>query len=174
LYGAGAVAAAAALAIFLWRQPSTDKKDAPWLEAVPQRSVTALEPALAAAGVVPQDDSYAKALADGEQFFKRGKYRQAIKEFKRAVQLYPEAVPPLLALGDAYLEADEPRNALGPLEKAAHLDARSGRAQLLLGTAYQSLGRKPEAVKAYQQYLELEPSGDFTGDVRTILSNLSR
>jgi CheY-like chemotaxis protein len=173
-YGAGAMAAAAALSIFLWRQPSTDKKDAPWLEAAPQRSVTALEPALAAAGVVPQDDSYAKALADGEQFFKRGKYRQAIKEFKRAVQLFPEAVPSLLALGDAYLEADEPRNALGPLEKAAHLDASSGRAQLLLGTAYQSLGRKPEAVKAYQQYLELEPSGDFTGDVRTILSNLSR
>ena len=58
--------------------------------------------------------------------------------------------------------------------RAADLDPRSGRAQLLLGTAYQSLGHAREAVKAYKRYLELEPRGEFAGDVRAIVANLSR
>jgi hypothetical protein len=175
-YGAGAVVVAGGLAIFLWPQPVTDKKDAPWLEAAPARKAPEPAPAVAAASIVPQPspDDYARALGEGEQLLRRGKHRQAIKEFKRAVQLNPGAVPAMLALGDAYLVADEPRNALRPLEKAAQLETRSGRAQLLLGTTYQSLGRNPDAVKAYQHYLELEPNGDFARDVRTILANLQR
>jgi hypothetical protein len=45
---------------------------------------------------------------------------------------------------------------------------------LLLGTAFQSLGRPREAVAAYKRYLELEPNGEFAGDVRAIVANLSR
>jgi CheY-like chemotaxis protein/predicted negative regulator of RcsB-dependent stress response len=176
-YAAGGVLAAGALAWFARPQPATDKKDAPWLEAV--AAPTPAEPRkteVAATSVVapPQENAYAKALREGDQLVKRGKYRPAIREFKRATQLNPEALPALLALGDAYLEADEPRSAMKPLEKAARLDARNGRAQLLLGTAYQSLGRNAEAVKAYQLYLQLDPGGDFAHDVRTILANLQR
>jgi Flp pilus assembly protein TadD len=132
-------------------------------------------PSVADASVIapaPESDGYAKALEEGEKLLKRGRYRQAVSEFKRAVKLNPESVPALLALGDAYLEADAPRNAVKPLETAARLDPRGGRAQLLLGTAYQSLGKNAEAVKAYQRYLEVEPSGEFARDVRSILANL--
>jgi Tfp pilus assembly protein PilF len=85
----------------------------------------------------------------------------------------PQAVPALLALGDAYLEADKPRSALQPLESAARLDGQSGRAQLLLGTAYQSLGKNAQARAAFRRYLELEPQGEFARDVRLILANLA-
>jgi CheY-like chemotaxis protein len=131
--------------------------------------------AVASASLVPppETDGYAKALDTGEKLLKRGRYRQAVTEFKLAVQHNPESVPALLALGDAFLEADAPRNALKPLQKAAALDPRSGRAQLLLGTAWQSLGKNPDAVKAYQRYLALEPSGEFSRDVRSILANLA-
>ena len=216
-----AAAAVAVVALFLFlRQPSTDKKDAPWLDAqtkpaAPPAAAQASAPAMApptpapppalaeqkpgpaeptkpvetalsakpspsvvsTASLVPDlaaTDDYAKLLASGEALLKRGKYKAAVSEFKRAVGLNPESVPALLALGDAFLEADAPRNAVKPLEKAAKLDARSGRAQLLLGTAFQSLGKNPEAVKAYQRYLELESSGEFAHDVRSILANLQR
>lgn len=119
-------------------------------------------------------DDYARALETGEKLLKRGKYKLAVTEFKRAVQLNPESVPALLALGDAFLESDSPRNAVKPLEKAAKLDVRSGRAQLLLGTAFQGLGKNGDAVTAYQRYLELDPSGEFARDVRSILANLQR
>ncbi|MCA1829799.1 MAG: hypothetical protein LC689_23015, partial [Myxococcales bacterium] len=60
-----------------------------------------------------------------------------------------------------------------PLEAAVKLDAESGRAHLLLGTAYQSLGKNKAAARAYQRYIELEPSGEFVKDVRLILANLA-
>ena len=123
-------------------------------------------------GIKAGADAYAKALEGGEKLLKRGKYRKAVAELKRAVQVNPESVPALLALADAYLEADQPRSALEPLETASRLDANNGRAPLLLGTAYQSLGRNAEAVKAYQHYLELDPGGEYANDVRSILANL--
>ena len=124
--------------------------------------------------VPPDAAAYGKALDQGESLLSRGKYRAAVAEFKLAARLRPESVPALLALADAYLEADMPKSALQPLEGAARLDAKSSRAQLLLGTAYQSLGRNADAVKAYGRYLELEPEGKFARDVKVILANLKR
>lgn len=188
------VAAVAAGGLWLWRQPKTDKKDSPWLvarkEAPPpapaptppalvKPAVAVVEPppappqVTAATLAPPADDVYAKALADGDELIKKGKYKAAVSQFQHAVRAKPQSVPALLALGDAYLEADKPRSAVQPLETAAKLDAQSARAQLLLGTAYQSLGKNPQAVKAYRRYIELEPSGEFVKDVRLILANLS-
>jgi Flp pilus assembly protein TadD len=86
----------------------------------------------------------------------------------------PQAVPVLVALGDAWLEADKPRSAVEPLEAAARLDSNSARAQLLLGTAWHSLGRKADAIKAYRRFLELDPGSEYAKDVRAILANLGR
>ena len=90
------------------------------------------------------------------------------------MQINGKSVPALLALGDALLEADDARSALAPLQQAAALEPRSARAQLLLGTAYQSVGRKADALRAYRRYLDLDPQGEFAGDVRAILTNLAR
>jgi tetratricopeptide (TPR) repeat protein len=203
LYAAGAAILLVG-AWFLRPQPRTDKKDAPWLErsvpaarpavaveraappaekggeppkaAEPQKTDDSRKAALPAevGGTPASDQLYAKALEQGEAQLRRGKYRSAISHFQRAVKEKPQAVPALLALGDAFLEADKPRSALPPLELAARLDGQSGRAQLLLGTAYQSLGRNGQALKAYRRYLELEPQGEFSRDVRLILANLSQ
>ena len=200
-WGWAAALGAAALvgAILLLRQPGTDKKDAPWLEptavervAAPssarEEPARAKEPAAApppsappasaaapppAAAGPASEQLYRKALELGERQLRSGKYQEAIGHFRRAVKERPEAVPALLALGDAYLEADKPRSAVPPLEAAARLDGRSGRAQLLLGTAWQSLGKNGQALKAYRRYLELEPEGEFSRDVRLILANLA-
>jgi DNA-binding response OmpR family regulator len=198
---AGAAAAAVGVVWFERLRPPTDKRDARppvvekaalAVEHLPQPAAApgpkepfvladkAAQPAATAgltSGVAPSGvktgaDAYAKALEEGEKLLKRGKYRKAVAELKRAVQVNPESVPALLALADAYLEADQPRSALEPLETASRLDANNGRAPLLLGTAYQSLGRNAEAVKAYQHYLELDPGGEYANDVRSILANL--
>jgi tetratricopeptide (TPR) repeat protein len=203
LYAAGAAILLVG-AWFLRPQPRTDTKDAPWLErfapaaqpvvaveraappgekggeppkkAEPQTAVDSQRPVPPAeASATPASDQlYAKALEQGDEQLRRGKYRAAISHFQRAVKEKPQSVPALLALGDAFLEADKPRSALRPLESAARLDGQNGRAQLLLGTAYQSLGKNPQALKAYRRYLELEPEGEFARDVRLILANLSQ
>src|SRR6266436_4479326 len=79
----------------------------------------------------------------------------AAGEYRKALAIQPDAVPVLVSLGDACLEADQPRSALEPLERAARLDPASARAQLLLGTTYHSIGKIGEAVRAYRRYLEL-------------------
>jgi len=119
-------------------------------------------------------DEYSRAFQEGESLLKRGRYRAAAQELRKAVQINGKSVPALLALGDALLEADDARSALAPLQQAAALEPRSARAQLLLGTAYQSVGRKADALRAYRRYLDLDPQGEFAGDVRAILTNLAR
>jgi DNA-binding response OmpR family regulator len=132
------------------------------------------EPPPAEAPAVPNPEEYARALSNGEALLKKGKYRAAVAELRKATTLQPESVPALLALGDAYLEADLPANAVKPLQQAAQLDGKSARAQLLLGTAYQGLGKPRDAVKAYKRYLELEPKGEFAKDVQAIVTTLSK
>ena len=111
-------------------------------------------------------------MARGNDLFRQGKYGAAAAEYRKALAARPQSAPILVALGDAYLESDRPRNAVEPLESAARLDPGSARAQLLLGTAYHSLGRKTDASKAYRRFLELEPSSEFAKDVKLILAHL--
>ena len=186
-----ALIALAAAAIFL-RQPSRPPPTPPAAEPPPAPSAVAAQgpteppppanvpaepPAPVPANKVsPAADpgDYARALSSGEALLKRGKYRAAVAEFRKAVDLRPDSVPALLALGDAYLEGDQLHNAVKPLRQASQLDPKSARAQLLLGTVFQGLGREKEAVLAYKRYLELEPHGEFAGDVRAIVTNLSK
>ena len=159
------------LAWTLRPQPRTQRRDSPWLEprnvARPTTSASAAAPAVAAG-----PPGYAEAVARANDLFRQGSYKGAAGEFRRALALRPDSVPVLISLGDAYLEADQPRSAVEPLQSAARLDPKSARAQLLLGTTYHSLGRLGEAEKAYRRYLELEPAGDFAKDVKVILANL--
>jgi CheY-like chemotaxis protein len=159
-------------------QPHTERKDAPWLDmkapaATPQPRAAALStPPAVAPSVPPEAAGYGEAMARGSDLFRQGKYRAAAAEYGKAVGIRPEAVPALIALGDAWLEADRPRSALEPLDAAARLDPKAARAHLLLGTAYQSLGKKGEAAKAYRRFLDLEPASEYAKDVRVILANL--
>jgi tetratricopeptide (TPR) repeat protein len=159
-------AAALALAWTLRPQPRTERRDSPWLQAKNAAASTA------SAGMATGPAGHLDAVGRANDLFRQGKYRAAADEYKKALALQPDAVPVLVSLGDAYLEADQPRNALEPLESAARLEPKSGRAQLLLGTTYHSLGRVGDAVKAYRRYLELEPSSEFANDVKVILANL--
>jgi len=156
-------AAALGIAWTLRPQPHTERRDSPWLESAARGSVE---------GAAEGPQGFADAVARGNEFFGQGKYREAAGEYRKALAIRPDAVPVLVSLGDAWLEADQPRSALEPLEAAARLDPTRARAQLLLGTTYHSIGKIGEAAKAYRRYLELEPSGEFASDVKVILANL--
>ena len=161
---AAALAAALTLGWVLRPQPHTDRTGSPWLEA-DDHSATEQT----AASFPP---GYAEAVTRGNDAFHQGKFAAAVAEYRQALALRPQAVPVLLALGEAYLESDRPKNALEPLQTAARLDPTSARAQLLLGTTYHSLGRTADAARAYRRFLELEPESQFAKDVKVILANL--
>jgi len=162
---------ALALAWVLRPQPRTERRDARWLETKGLEAPSGAE--VTTAGIAPGPTGYAEAVGRGNDLFRQGKYGAAAGEYRKALSIRRDAVPVLVSLGDAHLESDQPRSALEPLERAARLDPKSARAQLLLGTTYHSLGRIGDAVKAYRRYLELEPTSEFAKDVQVILANLA-
>jgi CheY-like chemotaxis protein len=155
-------AAAVMLGWVLRPQPRTERQDSPWLA----------DTAPFAAGPGESVAGYTDAVGRGNDLFRQGKYAAAAAEYRKALAVRPQSAPVLVALGDACLQSDRPRSAVEPLESAARLDPGSARAQLLLGTAYHSLGRKADASKAYRRFLQLEPSSEFAKDVKVILAHL--
>ncbi|HEY2030056.1 MAG TPA: DUF4388 domain-containing protein, partial [Myxococcales bacterium] len=104
------------------------------------------------------------ATERGEELLDRGQYREAIAELKLGVSRNPQSAAAYVALGNAYLEADQPGLAVDPLQTAVKLEDSNPRAHLLLGTALQSLGKNHDAAKAYRRYLELDPGGEYAHD----------
>jgi len=43
---------------------------------------------------------------------------------------------------------------------------------VLLGAVYQSAGRSGDAIKAYERYLKLAPSGKFARELKSVVSGL--
>jgi DNA-binding response OmpR family regulator len=174
----GAALVAIALAWAFRPRPGTDRAAAgerPLAAPTPPRTAgSEAQPPDGGTSFQPAADEYQRSLASGMSLVQRRRYKAAAAEFLRAVALNPESVPALLALGDAFLQADQASEALKPLETAARLDPRSGRAQFLLGNAYQGVSRNSDAARAYGRYLQLEPSGEFADEARSILRELQR
>ena len=117
-------------------------------------------------------DTYRKALRRGQQLYNRGNVRGAVEEYKKALEAWPNSDTVLLAIGAAYYELDDNAQAVGFLDRAINLNPRNARAYLTLGTIYQTQGKKPQAIDAYQKYLTYDPNGKFAADVRNILATL--
>jgi CheY-like chemotaxis protein len=154
------------LCAWLLRPPSRPSA-APW--TTPKAQEPLIPVALPAHREAAPEDP---AIHRGEELLDRGQYREAIAELKLAVSRNPDSAAAYLALGNAYLEADQAALAVEPLQNAVKLEGSNARAHLLLGTAWQSIGKNQDAAKAYRRYLELDPGGEYAHDVRLILENL--
>jgi len=78
----------------------------------------------------------------------------------------------LLALGNAYYELDDNAKAIDFLNRATSQNPRMAPAYLTLGTIYQNMGQKQKAIAAYEKYLQNDPNGKFSTDVKNILATL--
>jgi serine/threonine-protein kinase len=86
-----------------------------------------------------------------------GDINQAIAERKLAVSIEPRS--PLLntALGEAYYQAREFKESIGPNQTALSIDSHYADAVINIGRAYEQLGKYPEALHAYQSILAFAP-----------------
>jgi len=119
-------------------------------------------------------DEYAKHLRTAEALAKRGDYGKSVRAYKAALAVDKDAVAAHLGLGNAYYELDSLDAAIFHLERARSLAPRDAAVYVHLGAAYQSASRTPDAITAYQRYLELAPNGPFARDVRGIVKGLTR
>ena len=86
-----------------------------------------------------------------------GDLGQAIAERKLAVSIEPRS--PLLntALGEAYYQARQFKDSIGPNQKALSFDPNYAVAVINLGRAYEQQGMYPLALHAYQSILSFAP-----------------
>ena len=81
-----------------------------------------------------------------------------VEHFREGVALHPDSPEAHERLGSALLfAADRPGEALAPLGEAARLAPEDAGLRLLLGIAFNALGRHREAVAAFDEALRLDP-----------------
>lgn len=93
---------------------------------------------------------------------KNGKSDQAILALKKAVELFPDYVDALEALGIEYVKTGHYDDAIPLLLRAVQINKRGPRVMYGLGVAYLKLHRLPEAVEWLEKSAQIEPGNANT------------
>ncbi|MBX3634163.1 MAG: tetratricopeptide repeat protein [Rubrivivax sp.] len=97
-------------------------------------------------------------LAWGRHLVASGQFQRAEQSLVKARDLAPNALPPLLELGDLYLRSPAKRaDAVRSFGAAVKLQPGNARAQYGLGVASAAAGRRDEALAALARAAELAP-----------------
>ena len=108
-----------------------------------------------------------------ELFFDRKDYKDAIPPLEKAIAADPQQWQSHWLLATAYLHRGEYESA----RKEAELAIRNGKgaatdAELVLGDALADLGRLPEAVTAYQTFLQYNPQSPLAAAIHGKIASL--
>jgi hypothetical protein len=77
-------------------------------------------------------------------------------------------------LAHALLNRNRRRESLAAAERAIKLNPKWADAYVVIGGIHQDAGEMSDARRAYQRYLELEPHGEFAGELRAIVDRLGK
>ena len=106
----------------------------------------------------PRDPAKARALvARGQSAVLSGRWTQAEKDFRGAVDADPDNAEALAGLAEAEFENARYQSALKNARAAVRRSPRVLKPHVVLGMTALKLGRYEEAVKAYEKALSLDP-----------------
>src|SRR5690606_9541746 len=97
-----------------------------------------------------------------------GRETLATEAYERAVAVDPSSWEAQYNLGVTYLEAGQPRQALGPLQSAARLNADQAEVYLALATAFDQLAQSDEALTNAQEAIARLSEPELVLDARFI------
>lgn len=112
------------------------------------------------AGRVKPKGGYAKMLAQGHRLRARGKYDKALEAFEKAADMQPDSPEPHAGMGWAYIDLEAFRAAVNEFRKALKVNPKFSDAVLGMAEAYKFQGDKVKAIRYYERYLQLAPSGE--------------
>ena len=87
-----------------------------------------------------------------------GHVQEAIRQYERALHLYPDLADAHVNLGNALRESGKIQEAVGHYEQALRLEPDSFKGHNDFGVALSLLGRLPEAIGHYEQALRIKPT----------------
>ena len=122
---------------------------------------SALDNFLAAKTIRPE---YPAALLIARSYNLLDKKDEATAEYKEMTKLYPDSAQPWLEIGKVHFFAEDYKNCVPNFEKALEKDAVNVEAISFLSQAYDKLEDTDNAIKAYEQAIQLnktEPAFPF-------------
>jgi tetratricopeptide (TPR) repeat protein len=97
-----------------------------------------------------------KALEKGLKSWRKNKPDEALRQFRKATELYPEYASAWAELGKAQLAAGQKADALGSLQKAIHADAKFLPPYLTLATLQAQSREWPELAETASKIITLD------------------
>jgi tetratricopeptide (TPR) repeat protein len=111
-----------------------------------------------------------EALDEGNAFFRASDYTSALSSYSRAVSLAPSTnAKPLSNRAIVHLKLKDAAAALRDAEAAIRCDPVFTKAYSTKGSALELLGRREEAMEAYRQGLQVDPSNASLKENVTLL-----
>jgi len=135
--------------------------------APPEQIIAAYEKALDRDPAAP-----APHVNAGTIYFHMKRWKEAEAHYRAAIELRPRYALAWFNLGNLHDELREPDRALECYLKALEADAKFADAHYNAALIYQSRGDNLSAVRHWQQYLKLDPSGYWAGIARRELARL--
>jgi tetratricopeptide (TPR) repeat protein len=101
----------------------------------------------------------------GEVLYKRGDVKGAQESYQKAVELDPENYELMLTVGERFFNESDYENAASYFAQAMGIQERLNLveegdvdAYIALGTAYTKIGKRDEAIEAFEKALKLKPN----------------
>lgn len=135
--------------------------------APPEQIIAAYEKALERDPAAP-----APHVNAGTIYFHLKRWKEAEAHYRAAIELRPRYALAWFNLGNLHDELREPDRALECYLKALEADAKFADAHYNAALIYQSRGDNLSAVRHWQHYLKLDPSGYWAGIARRELARL--
>jgi len=108
----------------------------------------------------PSEDEREQLLIAGLRYYRAQQFEQAIREFERAITLYPSFKEAHSILGNAYFRNRMYEPAARAYKRVKELDASDTTAYENMGVIYANRGEYLEAMKEWQRVLEIDPNRD--------------
>ncbi|MCC7535796.1 MAG: DUF4388 domain-containing protein, partial [Deltaproteobacteria bacterium] len=132
--------------------PATTPPAAPTAAAPPAAPAAATAAAATPAAGAPQ--TYETALAEGDGHARRGRSREAIAAYERAITINPAGDAALSALAFIHLNRGRNREAAQLAERAVQANQQNAQGWIVLGAARDALGNRSGAREAYRSCVQ--------------------
>ncbi len=112
-------------------------------------------------------------VAKGDRLRDRGQFDRAFDYFTKAAGLEPQRAEPRAGMGWCYLDMGKTSAAISSFQSALDVNARYADAHMGLAESARARGAKAQALKHYQSYLEILPSGSEASVARRWVEQLA-
>lgn len=118
-----------------------------------------------------EQDHRERLLVNGLRHYKGQRFQEAIDEFNKAIELYPDFKEAYSILGNAYFRNHMYAEAAQCYDHVKQMDARDTTAYENMGVIYANRGDFQEAVREWEELLKIDPRRD---DIRKKIDKATR